>query len=276
MFIWLGYIYAFIYFLQYLVYPVQLVSSKVLIDRGTVRIVMPGAEYLFATWFIFLYRFFKTRKPIYILGLIPFIVILIIMATRQLIASIVLLTLLNIYQSKLIKSKLFVIILIGMAITPFYFLFQGIFDQIFAITSKQQGALNESIRFLAAKYFLFEFNPNPLWVLTGNGMPGSHSEYGAFLYRLSSTLGYYKSDVGIIGDFSSFGILFVAAQIIFLLKLAFYKIHGKYSFVKYMSLTMLLTMFTGAGLRASAIVMICLILYIVDIDKNSKQEIDHQ
>jgi hypothetical protein len=127
LFLWLGYFYAVIYFVQYLIYPTQLVSSKVLIDRGTVRIGMPGAEYMMVSWFILLTRYFNTKKIINIFGLIPFVVIIIILATRQLLATTVLITLIYIILSKQLKSKISVFIMIAVAIIPFYFLFLDIF-----------------------------------------------------------------------------------------------------------------------------------------------------
>ncbi|MBN1415979.1 MAG: hypothetical protein JW973_12820 [Bacteroidales bacterium] len=270
MFIWLGYIYAFIYFLQYVAYPAQIVTSKTIFDRGTVRVLMPGTEYMVATWFILLSRYFRTKKIINIIGLLPFIIILIFLAVRQLIAATALLTLLNILLSKTLKSKVLVAFLIVLTIIPFYFLFQGIFDQLLEVSHKETSAsLQNNVRFLAAKYFLFDHNHNPLWILTGNGMPDQKSAYGKFLWQLSEKLGYYMSDVGIIGDFSKFGILFALAEISFLAKLSLYRCREKYSFIRYSALMSIMTLFTGAGLGASGIVKMCFLFYIMDADKHS-------
>lgn len=267
MFVWLGYVYAVIYFLQYLAYPVEIVSSRSLEDRGTVRILLPGSEFMFTAWFILLSRYFTNRKIIHIIGLLPFILVIVLLATRQVMAATALLTLLNIILSKKLKSKILVVFLIALSIIPFYYLFQGVFEQIVAVSEKQQTNIQEDIRFLAARYFLFDLNHNPIWIFTGNGMPAPHSDYGRFMFRLADDLGYNQSDVGIIGDMSKFGILYALAQIIYLIKLSVYRTREKYSFIRYDALMILMTMFTGAGLKASNIVLICCIFYIFDTDR---------
>jgi hypothetical protein len=271
MFVWLGYIYCFIYFLQYFAYPAKIVSSIIFNDRGTIRIFMPGSQYIFASWFILLSRFFITKRVINLIGLIPILIVFILLGTRQVLATVILLTLLNILLSRAIKSKVTTYILIALMLIPFYFLFQGIFDQLFEVSRKAQSGMKDNIRVLAANYFLFDFNRNPLWVITGNGMPGPHSHYGTFLSNMSEKLGYYQSDIGIIGDLSKFGILFALAQLMFMIKLIFLKYSEKHAFIRYNAIAMLLTMFTGAGLGSGIIVFICLMFYIAEGD-NSKPE----
>jgi hypothetical protein len=268
MFVWIGYMYCIIYFVQYLVYPIHIVSARTMVDRGTVRSSMPGLEYMFASWFILLSRYFITNRIKYLIGLFPVLIIIILLASRQLIAATVFLTFLNILLSKKVKSKFAVFFLITLSIIPFFFLFQGIFNEIFSLTKRHQGVA-DNIRLLTAHYFLFDFNHNPLWILTGNGSPSGHSEYGMFLTRISDKWGYYMSDVGVIGDFSKFGILFTLAQLIYLIKLSIYKYREKYSFVRYVALSMLITMFSGAGLLGPTIVHICFLFYIVDADKQT-------
>ncbi len=269
MFVWLGYIYCFIYFLQYFAYPAKIVSSIIFNDRGTIRIFMPGSQYIFASWFILLSRYFISKKLINIIGLIPIFIVFILLGTRQVLATIILLTLLNILLSRSIKSKVTTYILIALMLIPFYFLFQGIFDQLFEVSKKAQNGMKDNIRIMAANYFLFDFNRNPLWLLTGNGMPGPHSHYGVFLSDISDKLGYYQSDIGIIGDLSKFGILFALAQLMFMIKMVFLKYSEKHAFIRYNAIAMILTMFTGAGLGSGIIVFSCLMFYIAEVD-NSK------
>jgi hypothetical protein len=136
--------------------------------------------------------------------------------------------------------------------------------------------MGENVRLLASRYFLFDLNHNPLWILTGNGNPTPHTTYGDFLIRISDELGFFQSDVGIIGDFSKFGIFFVLAELVFLLKLVFYKVSEKYSFVRYFSLASIMTIAVGAGMGAESFAIFSLMFFIVDADKQNnlkKQEI---
>lgn len=271
MFILLAYIYAAVYVLQFVLYPRQIVADVPHLDRGSVRVGIPGADYMILSWFILLGRFFKTKRIRYILAILPFFIVLIIMASRQVLASVALGTIVYIVFSKDVKSKFWIFILVILAIVSLSYLFKGIITQIIEAFNKDPNDIRQNIRFVAARYFLFDFNNNPLWILTGNGMPEGHSDYGKIFNRLAVELGYFQSDVGIIGDFSKFGILFVLAEFSFLLKLLFYKIDMKYSFVKYFALIWLLTMFTGSGLGISSIVTFCFLFYFVDIECHYKK-----
>ncbi len=53
-------VYMALYVGQYFLYPTALIKSKMFIDRGTLRIFMPGAGFLVIAYFIWLHSFFKT------------------------------------------------------------------------------------------------------------------------------------------------------------------------------------------------------------------------
>ncbi len=269
--VWLGYGYTIIYFLQYLVYPTEITTSRTLSDRGTIRILIPGSEFMVTGWFIQLTRYFITKKIKYIIALIPYLIIIILLATRQVMAAMALVTIFAVIYSNTLKSKFAVLILIVLSVIPFYYMFQGVFEEIVQVSERDSRDFSDDIRVIAAKYFLFDLNPDPIWVLTGNGMPGPHTSYGKFLNRLSEELGYHQSDVGIIGSFSRFGIFFVLGELIILFRLALKRFDEKFKFVKYNALIMLITMFTGAGLKSSTIILLCIMIYIADIEfQNNK------
>lgn len=269
--VWLGYGYTIVYFLQYLAYPTEITSSKAISDRGSIRILIPGSEFMVTGWFIQLTRYFITKKIKYIIALFPYLVIIILLATRQVMAGMALITIYGVISSKTLKSKAWVLILIIISVIPFYFLFQEVFTHIFEVSQRDSDNFSDDIRVIAAKYFLFELNPNPVWIITGNGMPGPHTSYGQFLHRLAEELGYYQSDVGIIGSFSRFGIFFALGELLIVGRLALRRFDEKLKFVKYNALLMLMTMFTGAGLKASTIILLCFMMYVTDLDTQQKR-----
>ncbi|MBN1598297.1 MAG: hypothetical protein JW894_08380 [Bacteroidales bacterium] len=269
MFLVLGYIYVLLYLIQYFLYPRIIVSSRVSAERGTIRIFIPGIQYMFTSYFILLGRFFQKKQIKYILALIPIIVIVFLLGTRQLLSVIMLLTLLNILFSKTVKSKVFMYILIASCIIPFYFAFEGIFNEIL-MTSQQQFAegATENIRYKAAYYYLFNFNSNPLWMLVGNGAPGINSDYGRQVMILQEEYGYYQSDIGIIGEFFKFGIIFVIAQFVLLYKMLITKLPEEFKFIIYNVLSIFFTMLVGAGLHAATIGLLCFMMYFADISRH--------
>ncbi len=237
-------------------------------DRGTIRIFIPGIQYMFTSYFILLGRFFTTKNAKYIIGLIPILIVVFLLGTRQLLAVILLLTLLNILFSRAVKSKFFTYLLIALCIIPFFYAFEGIFREILETSEQQisEGAA-ENIRYKASYFYLFNYNSNPLWILIGNGAPGLNSDYGNQVSMLSDKYGYYQSDIGIIGEFFKYGIIFVIGQIALLIKLLRIKLPEEHKFIIYNALSILLTMFVGAGLHASTIGLICFMMYFADISK---------
>lgn len=273
MFMVLGFVYCGMYILQFLVFTkmsIQFVSPDMnfLEDRGTVRIFIPGSGYLFTAYFLALSNFFIYKKAKYLLYTIPIIVVVLLLGTRQVTASIVLLTLVNIILSRTIKSKAITFILISLCIIPVFYLFQGIFIEMFEITMEQSENIDDNIRIRASTYFLFNYNKDFWWMLIGNGFPSPDSAYGQEIHSLSSSSFFWLEDIGLIGDFMKFGIIFVIGQLFFLFKLIFSKTQEKHRFILYNSLSIGMTMFTGGGLHAHTITLICMMMYIADVDKH--------
>ncbi|MBN1950899.1 MAG: hypothetical protein JW801_06820 [Bacteroidales bacterium] len=270
-FIVLGYVFIAIYLLQFLMYPTQFLNSKVMEDRGTLRIFIPGSEYLFTAYFILLGRFFITKNPKFLLYLLPHLVVVLLMGTRQMIGSLVFASLINVLLSRTIKSKMVMYFVIAACLIPFYFIFENIFIELFQVTSDQQSeGLQENIRYKATMYYLFKFNTNPLWMFIGNGMPDILSNYGRALGKLGQYSGLYLEDIGIFGDFFRFGIIFVIAKMSMYLRLLKWPLKEKYTFIRYNIITLLLTLFTAGGMNASVLALTCMMMYIADINHRDR------
>ena len=74
-----------------------------------------------------------------------------------------------------------------------------------------QGAGEDFIRYLAAKYFIVDFSNSPLYPIFGTGW-GSLA-LGNKLEYCKHVLHFYISDVGIIGYYSTVGLVGVSAII---------------------------------------------------------------
>jgi hypothetical protein len=267
MFITLGYLYCGVYVVQYIVYPIQLVSSTILEDRGTIRIFLPGSEYLFSGYFILLGRYFMYKKAKYLLYIIPYLIILLLMGTRQMIASLLFASLISVLLSRTIKSKALTYMVLALCMIPLYFVFKDIFLKMFEVSFEQSEAgLQENVRYKAAVFFLSNYNPNKIWILIGNGIPETLSKYGRDLAYISEYAGYYLDDIGLLGDLFRFGIFFIVAKIVIYIRLASKKTQEKFTFIRYNNITILLTMFTGGGINASILVLMSFMMYIMDVN----------
>lgn len=267
-FIWLGYVYCILYTIQWAIFPRQIIFANMLFDRGTVRIFMPGPGYLFSGYFILLGRFFFTKNLKYIAGLIPYLIILLLMGTRQMIGSLVLATLINVLLSRTIRSKFFMYLLIASCLIPFYFIFQDIFDQMLSVTVEQKSeGITANIRYQAIIFYMFNVNKNPLWILVGNGMPDVLSNYGKMISSFGQNMGFYLEDIGLFADLFHYGIILVIAKLSIYIRLVRWPLLEKYTFIRYNVITILLTLFTGGGLNSSVLALTCMMMYIADISK---------
>jgi hypothetical protein len=270
-----GLVFIAIYIIQYVVFPIQITQSHMFLDRGTLRIFLSGAGYLVIAYFIWLYSIFKSFKIKYLIFLLLALTVFVLLGTRQVIAAMVLLTILAILQSRIIKSKFLLFTLIGIAFIPVYFLFQDIIFAMFEVTLEQSESVQGNIRVVAARFFLTDFFPSGFSYFTGNGATGP-SLYGLRVVRYMEEYGYYQSDLGLIGEYTMFGALFVIAVFIILIRVLRTKLPDKLMFIKYNFLGIILTLVTGGGAFGSSganILIICILLYVVDVYLNNKESV---
>ncbi|MCK5136589.1 MAG: hypothetical protein KAR19_12425 [Bacteroidales bacterium] len=262
--------YIVLYLAQYTLYPTELTKSKMFMDRGTLRIFMPGAGYLVIAYFIWLYLIFKSFRIRYLVFLLVSLAVFVLLGTRQVIASIVLLSILFLLQSKVVKSKLLFFSLIGLTIIPVYFLFEDILFAMFEVTVSQSQSIESNIRFRAAKFFLTDFFPNKIAYFTGNGAIGS-SLYGVRIANYAERYGFYQADLGLIGEYTKYGVLFVVGVIIIFYRSLSPKLSENLMFIKYNFLGLILTLVTGGGAFGSSstnILINCMLLYLIDLYLN--------
>jgi hypothetical protein len=264
--LYLSLFYAAMYLIQTAVYPLKLVDAPIFRDRGTLRVFMPGASYLFIAYLISLSILIRTYNLKYLLLCTLAIIIFALLGTRQLMGPVALVTILSVLLSRKVKSRALTIVLILIAMVPAYFLFMDIFGAMLEVSQKQVSNYNQDVRFKAAIFFLFEFFPNKLSYIIGNGVPSSNSAYGMQVNAFKDLFGYYQSDIGIIGDFTKFGIFLVIAQVSLYFRIIFMRLSSDFEFIKYYIIATAITMFLGTAFGdAGNIVIICICLYLIDI-----------
>lgn len=272
-------IYAAFYILQYFAYPTRLFNVRVSQDRGTIRIFQAGLAFLIIAYFMMLNHLFKEFSLLKLAALLFFVSIFFLMATRQLIIAVLVVSVANVLLSKQIKSKILIIFLITVATVPLIIMFQDMIMNLITLSQKQSSNFQENIRVLAATFFLSEFFPNNLAYITGNGADSTNSSYGLLIQMYKNVYGFYQSDIGIIGDYSKFGLFFLLGVILILVKALKAKINSNLSYIKYFFVLVILISFTGGGFfgnSADSIVAISILLYIIDVNlfRNQTQTLE--
>lgn len=270
--LYLGIIYALFYFVQYFAYPKIIFNVRVDESRGTIRIFQEGLSYLILSYFYILNKSFNKVTISGLALLLLFLSVIILMATRQLIASIFLLTIVNILTSRRVKSKILIMALVAGAIIPIGIMFNDVITNMIDLSRQQGEDIKQNIRILAGTFFLTDFFPNNLAYITGNGADSLNSSYGMMILFYKEVLRFYQSDVGLIGDFSKFGLFFLIGVIIILLKVFFFRFPEKIVYIKFYFLFVVLTSVTGAGVfgEGCSIAAVTLVLYLIDINKHNQ------
>ncbi len=269
--VWLGIIYAILYILQYVAYPRLLFDSRIDQERGTVRIFFPGAAYMFIAYFIVLQQYFTFNRFRYLLLLLLFFAVGgILQGTRQSLATLVLLTGANIIFSKRVKSKFGIIAISLIGVGALFLVFQDIFLQMFNVSKQQSQNASQNIRLLAATFFLTDFMPAKIAYIFGNGQDSLNAAFGVQVNYYKTFYGFYQSDIGIIGDYSKFGVLFVIGQLSIMFRIIFGKIHKNLAYLKYFMVSVVITMFVGGSMfsASTGIPAVIIMIYLVDYYRN--------
>ncbi|HYX05718.1 MAG TPA: hypothetical protein VE912_03210 [Bacteroidales bacterium] len=267
----IGIIYAVLYVLQFAAYPFQLIDSRINPSRGTIRIFFPGNSYMFIAYFILLQQYFTFNRLRYLLIILLFFAVGgILQGTRQSLATMVLLTGANILFSNRVKSKFGIIFISLIGVGALFLMFQDIFLQMFNVTRQQSQDASTNIRVMAAIFFLTDFMPAKIAYIFGNGQDSLNAAFGAQVNYYKTFYGFYQSDIGIIGNYSKFGILFVVAQLSIMIRVIFGKLHRNLAYLKYFMVSVALTMFVGGGYFGAAIDIpaIVIVVYLIDYYKN--------
>ncbi len=271
----IGLLYSLFSFIQYLVFPQMFFDVRASIDRGTVRIFLPGTIFAIVSFFLSLNYFFKTYKKRYLIIILLIFSVFIQQGTRQVLFSVAFGTIMFILFNRMLKTKLLIFVMVGLSLIPLYFAFESIFSEMFAVTEEQGERFEDNIRVKAAVYFLTHFKHDIWGYLLGSGMDSQKSVYGALIQHYKLNLGFYLEDIGILGEFVRFGVLFIVAEIAIIVKIFRSKIPNNLLYIKIFTLIMCMTLFTGAGYFIFSISGIALLLYRIDLAHHEKQNIEN-
>lgn len=258
---------AVLFIVQYIMYPVKLMDIKAFVERGTIRMFVPGMICTIVSYFYFLNQFFEKHKISLMLLSLLCLSIFILQGTRSYIFTLFLLTMLYLLFTKRIKAKFLIMLVVSMAVVMVFFLFREIFTELTKVSNSQAGNISQNVRVKAAKFFLTDFMPGSWAYIFGNGSaaPGS-SYFQKWIYYIIK-YGYYITDIGVIGDYVKYGVLFTISGLIMLGKSLTFKVSPAYNFLKYYIVSQCFTLLTGYGILSGVDINIVLILYVFDVDR---------
>lgn len=268
LFISFGILYVILYFIQYFLYPTKIFDTYVRFDRGTIRIYMAGSAYLAAAFLIFVQLFLRTNRVKFLLLILLFFSVFILTGGRQTLAIMSLVFLLFLIFDKKVKSKLLLFILGLVGSLLVYIIFQDIFSALFIRSQKDLSQGGDYIRIQASYFFLTDFYKSGIAYLTGNGVHAPGTSYAMEIQRYQVNYGYYLSDIGLIGNFVQYGMLFLLGVVIIFYRAFRIKIQNKFAYVRYIFVVILLSILTGGAFgQAHFICYITCVFYIIDVSQ---------
>jgi len=268
-------IFLFVYYIQYALYPNILFGGRAEESRGTIRIFIPGGSFAAFMYYYFLQKTFKTDKKIFAIYCIVLLGVPILQGTRSSIITTLLGTLIFILVSKQVKSKMIATTLILFSGILVYLIFQDIIVNLIEVSKSQASKDDDDIRVKCAKFFLYEFPPTKLNYLIGNGDPHGASPYGLKDYYYRTNFQFFRSDIGFLGEYITYGVLYVICVLLILRKFFTTKIEPRYAYIKYWAIIEVLNSITGGAFtRSTEIIVITSILYIYDVSSFEQEHPD--
>ena len=263
-----GILHGVLFILQYLAYPTILFNTFIIIGRGTIRIYLPGSDYLAICFFMSIMAFLRTNKPKYLLYMLLSFSVFVLLGGRQTMALMAFVLLLAVFFSRKVKSRLGITVLIGAGILLVFILFQSIFQGMMVESKSNTAQGFGYVRIRAAQYFLTDFYKSTIAYIAGNGVPFGSSSYGKMIESLKISQGFYLADIGILGSYITFGIFFLIGVFGMIFKTLRSKFDNNYLYIKFVFIGFLLSLATGSGFgNADFICSLCCLLYIIDVSQ---------
>jgi len=273
-FIALGLLYVLLYLVQFTLYPKILFDGYVRSDRGTIRIYLPGLDYMAIAFFIGIQYFFRTNRFKFLLLVLLIFVIYILTGGRQTMAVVVLIAIVFLVVDKKVKSRFLLGFLGLIGIVAGFFIFQSIFEAILVESRSDARLGDDYIRLKAAEFFLTDFFKSPMAYITGNGMYFNTSSYGKEITYNMVHRHYVLGDVGLIGNYALYGAFFVWGVLLICYKALKLKIEPAYIYIKLMFVNLIISMVIAGGLtHADTACFVVLMIYMIDVSRlQLKQE----
>ncbi len=263
----LGITITIFYLVQYVLYPKVIFNVRISKERGTLRIFLPGISFVMINFYYSMVRFFTKYE--FKWGALFFLsfMIIVFLGTRQILFSSLLIMIVFLITSKRIQSKLVLIPLGMLALIPIFFLFENIINEMLTLSKKQSSGEDDVQRIKTITFFLTDFYKNNIAYLVGNGVDSQNSPYGVEIQQMRIEKKYYLSDIGIIGNYVRYGVLFLVGAISILIKVFKYKLSPNLQYIKlYVAMITILLLTGGDFGDVYSYVPLLLMLYLIDVD----------
>lgn len=235
------------------------IDTAIEIRNGVYRFNMEGREFGLILLFFCFQKYLESPKRKYLLGIILGLVGVYLLATRQIMVASIFCLLYGMFVMRKIKlTSLLAILTIVLLI---YYNINTLFGDYIEMTKDVD---EDNIRMFSYNFYGIEYNHGQfLPFFIGNGLEGN-SSYGKEIAKFQE-FGLYRADIGIIGMYSFYGIIYVLLVIAFFVRI--FKMRKSIDlylkmYVLYMFATSI--MLHHFGYSTHHIMTLCILLYLID------------
>ena len=116
-----------------------------------------------------------------------------------------------------------------------------------------------------------EFNSSNWLYILGNGAYGEGTDYGKEIALNAIIRQFFLGDIGLIGNYVLYGVLFVLGVITICVRSLRLRIETMHAYIKYMFIAIILSLLTGGAFAHSDfIVFIGCVLYLIDLSRDHR------
>ena len=262
--------YIFIFIIQYLIYPTNILNSRINVDRGTIRIFFPGGGFSVILYYLLVQKLLteKFSWKLFVILLMAYAVNTFLQGTRMPILLLTSLTGLYIITGKRVKNRYFVVVSAVIMAVCLFLLFKDIFIELYNLSLKESEHTTTNPRVRAIKFFLTDFMPAKIAYFLGNGADHLSSPFGQKVAFYQIYFGLYQSDIGLIGLYVRFGALYAIAYLSILIRGIFMRLPSNLTILRYYFIGQLATLYYSGGPGGLAIVFL---VYMIEFYKNKEK-----
>ena len=251
-------------------FGVSVLGNELEVRNGFSRFRMgnmePSLVILFYYWCLLLKKFRQKYMVFFILMSLSIYLTL----TRQLMATTMATILLSVilFNNTRKKMRQYVVLLI---FTVGVYVYKDVlFGSFLEQTVEGNDLTEDNIRLASLTFYWNQIISSPISFLIGNGVPNANSLFGQIM-KSWMDVGFYTSDIGIVGIWWHFGIFFIFIYISMLIKILI--IYRKYISL-YLKLFVIATAFISVMIypfaTSSNYLLWALLLYMIDQEITSK------
>lgn len=246
-------------------------GEEIEIRANIYRFMINGVQFAVLILLFYVQRFYESKSVKNVFWILFFLFGIYLMMTRQILfAALLCLVIAPLIKEKSLKKIVYLLISL-VAVAIIYYFRDILFGSLIENTAQH---LEDNVRYQAYAFFLSYWED---WscLLLGNGPDYPLSSYGEYINSLKENFGIFRSDIGIVGELSKYGIIYVVCFLFFCYHFLFKLRKGTSLYQKlYFIYVLIIIAMVFPFRNGSEFIFFSMFLYLCDLSINKKKELE--